>query len=63
MDKPVLIIKAPELNDEAATIVLDFFQNILNAFDAHVYYQRQQNKQLLYCPSCRNKIPGNKDPF
>jgi len=63
MDKPVLIIEAPELNDEAATIVLDFLQDILNAFDAHVYYQRQQNKQLLHCPSCRNEIPGDKDPF
>lgn len=63
MDKPVLIIEAPELNDEAATIVLDFLQDILNAFDSHVYYQRQRNKQLLHRTSCRKKAPEDKDPF
>lgn len=63
MDKPVLIIEAPELNDEAATIVLDFLQDILNAFDSHVYYQRQRNKKLLHRASCRNEVPEDKDPF
>jgi hypothetical protein len=63
MDKPVLIIEAPELNDEAATIVLDFLQDILNAFDSHVYYQRQRNKQLLHRVSRRNKAPEDEGPF
>jgi len=63
MDKPVLIIEAPELNDEAAAIVLDFLQDILNAFDSHVYYQRQRNKQLLHRASCRNEAPEDKGPF
>lgn len=63
MDKPVLIIEAPELDDEAATTVLDFLQDILNAFDSHVYYQRQRNKQLLHRVSCRNKAVEDKDQF
>jgi hypothetical protein len=63
MDKPVLIIEVPELNDDAATIVLDFLQDILNAFDSHVYYQRQRNKQLLHCASCRNKSSEEEDPL
>lgn len=48
MDKPILIIEAPELDDKTAIIVLDFLQDILNAFDAHFYYQRQQNRQLRH---------------
>lgn len=63
MDKPVLVIEAPELNDEAAAIVLDFLQEFINAFDVHFYHRLQRHKQLLHRARCSDEAADNEDPF
>jgi hypothetical protein len=42
MDKPVLIIEMPELNNEAVVSVYHFLQELMNAFESHYFYQMQQ---------------------
>ena len=42
MDKPVLIIDAPELNDEAVASVQGFLQELMLAFESHYYHRLQR---------------------
>lgn len=63
MDKPVLVIEAPELTDEAAAIVLDFLQDLINSFEAHFYYRLKRRKQLLHRVSCSDEEAENQDPL
>jgi len=47
MDKPVLIVEMPELNDEAVIGIHHFLQELMNAFESHYFYQmRQYYRQL-----------------
>jgi hypothetical protein len=42
MDKPVLIIEMPPLNDEAAAGAYNFLQELIIAFEAHYFHQLQR---------------------
>ena len=48
MDKPVLIIEMPELDDEAAVGVQQFFQELTNAFESHYLRQIKRYYRRLY---------------
>jgi hypothetical protein len=39
MEKPVLVIDAPELSDEGAVSVNNFLQEFILAFESHYYCQ------------------------
>jgi hypothetical protein len=63
MDKPVLIIEAPELDDDAADRVLDFLQELINAFDVHYYFRKKQCQKLLHCRHRSDEDTDSKDRF
>lgn len=42
MDKPILIVEMPPLNDEAAAEVRNFLLELLLAFEARYYHQLQR---------------------
>lgn len=49
MDKPVLIIEAPELDDDGAASVYHFLQELVLAFESHYYAQlvrQERNRQV-----------------
>jgi len=48
MDKPVLIIEMPELDDEAAVGLQHFLQELANAFETHYLRQIKRYYQKLY---------------
>lgn len=48
MDKPILIIDAPELCNEAVAGMQNFLQELMNAFDSHYYYRQKYYEK----PSC-----------
>lgn len=48
MDKPVLIIEMPELNDEAAVGLQQFLQELTNAFESHYLSQIKRYYRQLY---------------
>ena len=48
MDKPVLIIEMPELDDEAAVSLQQFFQELTNAFESHYLHQIERYYRKLY---------------
>lgn len=48
MDKPVLILEMPELDDETAIILQQFLQDFTNAFEAHYLSQIKRYYQQLY---------------
>jgi hypothetical protein len=45
MDKPVLIIDAPDLSKEAVEGVQDFLQELMNAIDSHYYFRRKYHEK------------------
>jgi hypothetical protein len=47
MDKPVLIIEMPELSNESVVSILDFLQEIMNAFECHYDNQIKQHYRQL----------------
>jgi hypothetical protein len=48
MDKPVIIIEMPELDDEAAVVLQQFFQDLTNAVEIHYLRQIKRYYQKLY---------------
>lgn len=48
MDRPVLIIEMPELNDEAAVNFQLFLQTLMNAFENHYHSQIKRYYEELY---------------
>lgn len=62
MEKPVLIIEAPILTNEAVASVLEFLHEVITAFEAHYYHQLQQHhRSLSRC--CVPDINSDQDPF
>ena len=57
MDKPMLIIEAPELSDEAATIVRDFLYDIASVFESHYYHRRKRHYQRSVSRPFFNETP------
>ena len=49
MDKPVLVIEMPELDDEAAVGLQQFLQELTNAFESHYLRQIKRYYRQLYC--------------
>ncbi len=45
MDKPVLIIQAPELNDESVVGIYIFLQELIMAFESHYFQQLREHHQ------------------
>jgi hypothetical protein len=43
MDRPVLLIEAPILSDDAAASVMDFLQALILAFESHYYPQLRRH--------------------
>lgn len=54
MDNPVIIIDAPELNDEGVANVRDFLHEIILAFESH--YMHRLNKH--HCRSVPREEPA-----
>lgn len=48
MDKQMLIIEMPELNDEAAAGLQYFLQELTNAFESHYLNQIKRYYERLY---------------
>jgi hypothetical protein len=48
MDKPVLILEMPELDDETAVTLQHFLQDLTNAFESHYLCQIKRHYQKLY---------------
>lgn len=48
MDKPVLVIEMPELDDEAAVGLQQFLQELTNAFESHYLRQIKRYYRQLY---------------
>jgi hypothetical protein len=48
MDKPVLIIEMPKLDDKAAVDLQRFLQELTNAFETHYLRQIKRYYQKLY---------------
>jgi len=48
MDKSVLIIEMPELDDEAAVGFQQFLQELTNAFESHYLHQIKRYYRKLY---------------
>jgi len=48
MDKPVLIIEMPELDDEAVMGLQQVLQELTNAFESHYLHQIKRYYQKLY---------------
>lgn len=62
MDKPILIVEAPELDDDAAARVYEFLQDLVLGFEAHYYTQlvrRERNRQVPDLQSNEN----DDEPF
>ena len=49
MDKRMLVIEMPELDDEMLVQMQDILQGLMNSFEAHYYHrlQRQYRKKYL----------------
>lgn len=64
MDKPVLMIQAPKLSDEAAVICHDFFYTLIEAFEGYYYHQieRHERKEQDYDELLQTLFEGD-DPF
>ncbi len=63
MDKPVLVIEAPELSDEAAAVVRDFLFDLVNAFESHYYHKRKRYYQQSENRKCSHESPEEQEPF
>lgn len=48
MDKSVLILEMPELDDETAVVFLHILQDLTNAFEIHYLRQIKRHYQKLY---------------
>lgn len=48
MDKPVLIIEMPELNDEAITALRNFIHELLISFEAHYFHKLQRYHDKVF---------------
>ena len=48
MDKPVLIIEMPELDDKAVVDLQQFLQELTNTFESHYLHQIKRYYQKLY---------------
>ena len=58
MDKPVIIIEAPELNDEAVTSVYQFLQDLVLAFESHYYLQLVRHGHHCCTPNSDDEKNG-----
>ena len=47
MNKPVLIIEMPKLNNEEVVSMHDFLHALINTFEGHYFYQLRQRYQQL----------------
>lgn len=50
MDKPVIIIEAPELNDQGVAHVRAFLHEIILAFESHYYHRLRRYHCRLPLP-------------
>lgn len=58
MDKPVLTIEAPLINDETAAKVQEFLYALLNAIDEHYYPQITRHyRSKGRCEYCEDVAP------
>jgi hypothetical protein len=48
MDKPVLILEMPELDDETVVVFQHILQDLTNAFETHYLSQIKRHYQKLY---------------
>lgn len=62
MEKPILIIEAPILTNEAVASVQEFLHEMMVAFEAHYYHQLQQHHRFLSQGSVP-VINSDQDPF
>lgn len=62
MDRPVIIIDAPELDDKTTVCVQNFLHELLLAFEGHYLHQLKRAHQHA---NVRVNIPGfnDEDPF
>ena len=60
-DRPVIIIDAPELNDEAVANVRAFLCEILLAFESHYLHRLQKYHRLSIHSPMFNKSIEDKD--
>ena len=58
MDKPVLIIEAPHLTDEAAAKIQELLYTLLNVIDEHYHPQiTRYYRSKARCEYCDDVIP------
>ena len=62
MDRPVLIIEAPELDDKALMSLQTFLHELTLAFESH-YYTQLQRRDCLSATQTYDPIPEDQDPF
>lgn len=63
MDRPVIIIEAPELDTQSVVNLLDFHHKLLLAMESHYYPQLQQHQASLPLVIKFEPLDEDKDPF
>jgi hypothetical protein len=63
MDRPILIIEAPELSDDAIASVQCFLHEMMTAFESHYYRQLQQRARRLSCSHVVDDLNDDQNPF
>lgn len=62
MDRPVLIIEAPELDEKTANSVQNFLHELVLAFESH-YCLQLRGKRSSSCSLDFDPTVGIEDPF
>ena len=63
MEQPVLIIDAPDLNDETVLYVHHFLNEVTRAFEAHYYQQLKQSCRQPLTSPVMDDPPDDGMPF